>query len=85
MTRAVVHPHVHSEYSLLDGARPLDRLVARAKKLRFPALALTDHGNLFGAIDFYPACEKSGVKPLLGAELYVAPESRFERANVEWE
>ncbi len=78
-----VHLHVHSEYSLLDGASPLDRLVARAKELRFPALALTDHGNLFGAIDFYLACQKAGIKPLMGAELYVAPGSRFERANVD--
>ncbi len=78
-----VHLHVHSEYSLLDGAAHLDKLVGRAKELRFPALALTDHGNLFGAIDFYLACEKAGVKPLLGAELYVAPGSRFERANVD--
>ncbi len=78
-----VHLHVHSEYSLLDGASHLPKLVARAKELRFPALALTDHGNLFGAIDFYLACEKAGVKPLIGAELYVAPGSRFERANVD--
>src|SRR3990167_3645390 len=78
-----VHLHVHSEYSLLDGAAQLDKLVARAKEPRFHALALTDHGNLFGAIDFYLACEKAGVKPLLGAELYVAPGSRFERANVD--
>ncbi|MBI3031713.1 MAG: DNA polymerase III subunit alpha [Candidatus Rokubacteria bacterium] len=78
-----VHLHVHSEYSLLDGAAHLDKLVARARELRFPALALTDHGNLFGAIDFYLACQKAGVKPLLGAELYVAPGSRFERANLD--
>ncbi len=78
-----VHLHVHSEYSLLDGASHLDKLVARARELRFPALALTDHGNLFGAIDFYLACQKAGVKPLIGAELYVAPGSRFERANVD--
>ena len=78
-----VHQHVHSEYSLLDGASHLDKLVARARELRFPALALTDHGNLFGAIDFYLACQKAGVKPLIGAELYVAPGSRFERANVD--
>ncbi|MBI2153140.1 MAG: DNA polymerase III subunit alpha, partial [Candidatus Rokubacteria bacterium] len=78
-----VHLHVHSEYSLLDGASHLDKLVARAKELRFPALALTDHGNLFGAVDFYLACQKAGIKPLLGAELYVAPGSRFERANLD--
>ncbi len=78
-----VHLHVHSEYSLLDGASHLDKLVARARELRFPALALTDHGNLFGAIDFYLTCQKAGIKPLIGAELYVAPGSRFERANVD--
>ena len=78
-----VHLHVHSEYSLLDGASRLDRLVARGRELRFPALALTDHGSLFGAIDFYLACQKAGIKPIVGAELYVAPGSRFERANVD--
>jgi len=78
-----VHLHVHSEYSLLDGASRLDKLVSLARDLRFPALALTDHGSLFGAIDFYGACEKSGIKPIIGAELYVAPGSRFERANVD--
>ncbi|HLF48692.1 MAG TPA: DNA polymerase III subunit alpha [Methylomirabilota bacterium] len=76
-----VHLHVHSEYSLLDGAARLEKLVQKAKELRFPALALTDHGNLFGAVDFYTACEKSGVKPILGCELYVAPGSRFERSG----
>src|SRR5262245_19650155 len=75
-----VHLHVHSEYSLLDGAAQLDQLVKKAKALDFPALALTDHGNLFGAIDFYEACKKSGVKPIVGCELYVAPGSRFERS-----
>ena len=76
-----VHLHVHSEYSLLDGAARLEKLVDRAKALKFPALALTDHGNLFGAVDFYTACEKAGVKPILGCELYVAPGSRFERSS----
>ena len=76
-----VHLHVHSEYSLLDGAAHLEKLVDKAKELRFPALALTDHGNLFGAVDFYTACTKSGVKPILGCELYVAPGSRFERSS----
>ncbi|MBI4560907.1 MAG: PHP domain-containing protein, partial [Candidatus Rokubacteria bacterium] len=78
-----VHLHVHSEYSLLDGASRLDKLVSRARELRFPALALTDHGNLFGAIDFYLACQKAGIKPIIGAELYVAPGSRVERANLD--
>ena len=75
-----VHLHVHSEYSLLDGAAQLDGLVKKAKDLKFPAIALTDHGNLFGAIDFYLAAQKAGIKPILGAELYVAPGARGERA-----
>jgi len=76
-----VHLHVHSEYSLLDGAARIEKLIQKAKDLRFPALALTDHGNLFGSVDFYTACEKAGVKPILGCELYVAPGSRFERSG----
>ena len=76
-----VHLHVHSEYSLLDGAAQLDKLVTRARELRFPALALTDHGNLFGAIDFYLACQEEGIKPILGCELYVAPGKRTERGS----
>src|SRR5881628_672664 len=76
-----VHLHVHSEYSLLDGAAQLEKLVAKAKDLRFPAIALTDHGNLFGAIDFYLAAQKAGIKPILGCELYVAPGSRRERGS----
>ena len=76
-----VHLHVHSEYSLLDGAAQLEKLVDRAKELKFPAIALTDHGNLFGAIDFYNAAMKAGVKPIVGCELYVAPGSRKERGS----
>ncbi len=78
-----VHLHVHSEYSLLDGAAPLKKLVAKARELRFPAIALTDHGNLFGAIDFYLAAREAGIKPILGTELYIAPGSRFEKTNVD--
>ena len=76
-----VHLHVHSEYSLLDGAAQLDKLVDKAKELKFPAIALTDHGNLFGAIDFYLAAQKAGVKPIVGCELYVAPGSRKDRGS----
>jgi DNA-directed DNA polymerase III PolC len=76
-----VHLHVHSEYSLLDGAAQLEKLVDRAKELKFPAIALTDHGNLFGAIDFYLAAQKAGVKPILGCELYVAPGGRKDRGS----
>jgi DNA polymerase-3 subunit alpha len=78
-----VHLHVHSEYSLLDGAANLKRLVERAARLGFPALALTDHGNLFGAMDFYKHAGDHGIKPIVGCELYVAPGSRFERAPVD--
>jgi DNA polymerase-3 subunit alpha len=78
-----VHLHVHSEYSLLDGAARLKRLVERAAQLGFPALALTDHGNLFGAMEFYQAGRDAGIKPIVGAELYVAPAGRFDRAPVD--
>ncbi len=78
-----IHLHVHSEYSLLDGAAHLKRLVERASRLGFPALALTDHGNLFGAMDFYRLAHDAGIRPILGVELYVAPGSRFDRAPVD--
>ncbi|MBM4441276.1 MAG: DNA polymerase III subunit alpha [Candidatus Rokubacteria bacterium] len=76
-----VHLHVHSEYSLLDGAAQLEKLVAKAKALQFKAIALTDHGNLFGGIDFYLAAKKAGITPILGCELYIAPGKRTERGN----
>ena len=76
-----VHLHVHSEYSLLDGAAQLEKLVKKAKDLKFPAIALTDHGNLFGGIDFYLAAQKTGIKPILGCELYVAPGKHTERGS----
>jgi DNA polymerase-3 subunit alpha len=74
-----VHLHLHTEFSLLDGACRLDRLIERAKALNFPALAITDHGVLFGAIDFYKMATKAGIKPILGCEMYVAPGSRFDK------
>src|SRR5437870_3656101 len=74
-----VHLHLHSEYSLLDGACRLDRLVERAKELNFSALALTDHGVLYGAIDFYQAAKANDIKPIIGCEVYVAPGSRHEK------
>ncbi len=76
-----VHLHVHTKYSLLDAVCHIDPLATRAREFGMPALAMTDNGNLFGAIEFYNACKKQGVKPIIGAELYVAPESRFERAT----
>jgi DNA-directed DNA polymerase III PolC len=76
-----VHLHVHSDYSLLDGACRIDRLMDRAAALGMGALALTDHGNLFGAIDFYTAAKAKGLKPLIGCELYLAAGSRLERTG----
>lgn len=72
-----VHLHVHTQYSLLDGCCLLKRLVKKAKEYKFPALAMTDHGNLFGAVEFYNLCSAYGIKPIIGAECYLAPESRF--------
>ncbi|MBI4434838.1 PHP domain-containing protein, partial [Candidatus Uhrbacteria bacterium] len=74
-----VHLHVHSHYSLLDGLTRIDELVAAAKADRQPALALTDHGTLYGAIEFYKACKKAGVKPIVGMEAYLAPRRRTDR------
>jgi DNA polymerase-3 subunit alpha len=74
-----VHLHLHTEYSLLDGACRLDRLMDKAHDLKFPALAITDHGVLYGAIDFYRAAREKGIKPIIGCEVYVAPASRFEK------
>src|SRR5712675_2435497 len=74
-----VHLHLHTEYSLLDGACRLDRLMERAHDLKFPALAVTDHGVLYGAIDFYKEAREKGIKPIVGCEVYVAPGSRLEK------
>src|SRR5436305_2801912 len=74
-----VHLHLHTEYSLLDGACRLDRLIDKAHELKFPALAITDHGVLYGAIDFYQAAASKGIKPIIGCEVYVAPGSRLDK------
>lgn len=74
-----VHLHLHTEYSLLDGACRLDRLVEKAHELKFPALAITDHGAMHGAVDFYKAAREKGIKPIIGCEVYVAPGSRHEK------
>jgi DNA polymerase-3 subunit alpha len=74
-----VHLHLHTEYSLLDGACRLDRLVDKAHELKFPALAITDHGAMHGVIDFYQAAREKGIKPIIGCEVYVAPGSRLEK------
>ncbi|MGM0423798.1 MAG: DNA polymerase III subunit alpha [Thermodesulfobacteriota bacterium] len=74
-----VHLHCHTEYSLLDGAIKLEDLCAQAVEFGLPAAAITDHGNLFGAIDFYLCAKKYGIKPIIGCEVYVAPQSRLQR------
>jgi len=79
-TPPFAHLHCHSHYSLLDGASPIDALVDRAKELGMNALAITDHGNLYGALEFYVACRDAGLNPIVGYEAYVAPGSRFERS-----
>ena len=74
-----VHLHIHSEFSLLDGANRIKDLPKRAKELGMDAIALTDHGVMYGAIDFYKACKAEGVKPIIGCEVYVAPRSRLDK------
>ena len=73
------HLHVHTEYSLLDGASKIKELVARTKELGMDSIAITDHGVMYGVIDFYRACREVGIKPIIGCEVYVAPGSRFDR------
>jgi DNA polymerase III subunit alpha len=76
-----VHLHNHSDFSLLDGASKVDQLVETAIAMGMPALALTDHGNLFGAIQFYTRAKKRGLKPIIGSEVYVAKESRHKKTG----
>jgi DNA polymerase III, alpha subunit len=76
-----VHLHVHSEYSLLDGAARVDDLINRAKELGFKALALTDHGNLFGSIEFYVKAKEAGIKPILGMEAYIVEDIEKKDRN----
>ena len=78
-----VHLHLHTQYSLLDGAIQHDRLFAHCKSLGMPAVAMTDHGNLFGAVEFYEKASKAGIKPILGCEVYVAAGSRFDKEKRE--
>ena len=85
MKDSFVHLHVHTEYSLLDGAGRIDNLVSRAVQLGMPAVAITDHGTMYGVVDFYKAARKHGIKPVIGCEVYVAPRSRFEKNAVEGE
>ncbi|MBI2032842.1 MAG: PHP domain-containing protein, partial [Candidatus Levybacteria bacterium] len=74
-----VHLHNHSEYSLLDGLSKIDEMVAQAKRLGMNALAITDHGNLYGAIKFYKACKEAGIKPIIGCEIYISRRTRHDK------
>ncbi len=74
--------HLHTEYSLLDGAIRIGELAETAVRMGMPAVAITDHGNLFGAVEFYKTASKAGLKPVIGCEVYVAPKGRPKRAAV---
>ena len=73
------HLHLHTQYSLLDGSGKIKEMVLRAKELGMDSLAITDHGVMYGVIDFYKACLSENIKPIIGCEVYVAPNSRFDR------
>jgi DNA polymerase-3 subunit alpha len=76
-----VHLHLHTEFSLLDGACRIPQLVKRVKELGQTAVAITDHGVMYGAVDFYRACKAEGIKPIIGCEVYVAPRTRFDKVH----
>ncbi len=82
---AFTHLHVHTEYSLLDGSCKIKELVARARELGMDSMAITDHGAMYGVIDFYRAAKEAGIKPIIGCEVYVSPGSRFDRETVSGE
>src|SRR5690625_4233926 len=79
-----VHLHNHTEYSMLDGAAKINPMIAEAQRLGMPAVGMTDHGNMFGASEFYNAAIDAGIKPIIGVEAYVAPGSRFDTKRVRW-
>src|SRR5690348_1676390 len=76
-----VHLHVHTEYSLLDGSGKIEKLVERAKELGMKALAITDHGAMYGCVEFYKAAKEVGIKPIIGCEIYVASKSMNIKQN----
>ncbi|MCQ2552629.1 MAG: PHP domain-containing protein, partial [Clostridia bacterium] len=80
---AFTHLHVHTEYSLLDGACRIDKLMARAKELGMTSLAITDHGVMFGAVQFFDQAVKEGIKPIIGCECYTAATTSFDKEAVE--
>ena len=83
MPKDFVHLHVHSDFSLLDGAAPIKKLVAAARDENMHSLALTDHGNMFGALQFYQTCRAEKIKPIIGMEAYVSPGSRGESVSTK--
>src|SRR5436190_16512222 len=84
-SRGFVHLHVHTEYSMLDGAARLKDLFREAARMQMPALAMTDHGNVFGAYDFWKQAKDAGVNGIIGSEIYVTPGThRSERTRVRW-
>src|ERR1700730_5437652 len=84
MSQSFVHLHNHTEYSMLDGAAKVAPMLAEAQRLQMPAIGMTDHGNMFGASEFYNGATAAGIKPIIGIEAYVAPASRFETRRGTW-
>jgi DNA polymerase-3 subunit alpha len=76
-----VHLHLHTEFSLLDGANRIDKLMKKIQELGMSSVAITDHGNMFGAVQFFQKAKSAGIKPIIGCEVYIAPESRFDKTN----
>ena len=81
MTASFVHLHVHTEYSMLDGAAKVGALFDEVERLQMPAVAMTDHGNMYGSAEFYRRARKSAAKPIIGIEAYLAPQSRHTRSR----
>ena len=75
------HLHLHTEYSLLDGACRIERLLDRAKELGQSSVAITDHGNMYGVVEFFKAAQKRGIHPVIGCEVYVAKRTRFDKVH----
>ena len=78
-----VHLHVHTQYSLLDGAIRIDDLLQRSEQFGMHSVATTDHGTMFGAVEFYEKATKAGIKPIIGIEIYVAPRTRFDKTPID--
>src|SRR3984957_14606816 len=84
MSRSFVHLHNHPKYSMLDGAAKITPMLAEVDRLQMPAIGMTDHGNMFGASEFYNGATKAGIKPIIGVEAYIAPASRFDTRRILW-